>query len=208
VIRADPASEAARDSAAIWAGVAAGLAGLATFLVIHHVWIVPIWGIAPVGAMLAGLGGALVGAAYGEALPRLPRRPLAIPAVIAVITLILAPSLVIAQATGPMFAMTADGGGNLLVPPSSAILGFVVGLLGTATVMGAIVGWLVGRTRRAIVLMAGAGFVLALGPGHNIPFLGASSAVGKELVILAAVVVVASIVLVETNARLVPSADG
>jgi len=43
----------------------------------------------------------------------------------------------------------------------------------------------------------------ALGPGHNIPLLGGTPAVAKELVILAAVVAVASVVLVEAHACLV-----
>ncbi|MCI0346669.1 MAG: hypothetical protein L0221_14695, partial [Chloroflexi bacterium] len=61
---------------AISAGAAAGLAGLVAFLVLHHAWIRPIWAIAPVGAVMAAGGGAIVGAAYAELLPRLPGRPL------------------------------------------------------------------------------------------------------------------------------------
>lgn len=45
------------------------------FLVLHHAWIAPIWFVAPMGAVLASLGGAAVGAAYAELRPVLPRRP-------------------------------------------------------------------------------------------------------------------------------------
>lgn len=196
-------SDADRTGAAIWAGVAAGLAGLATFLLVHHLWIVPIWFIAPIGGVLAAVGGALVGAAYAELLPHLPRRPWTTLAVMAVIALVMLPALVIAELTGPMFAMTADGSAILLVSAPAAVAAFVVGLLGTATLTGAALGWAIGRSRRAAALMAGAGFALALGPGHNIPFLGASGVTGMELAILGAVVAVASVVLVEVDARLV-----
>jgi len=62
-------------AASVRAGVLAAVAGLATFLLLHHLWIVPIWFIAPVGALVAAAGGAAVGAAYEELLPHLPRRP-------------------------------------------------------------------------------------------------------------------------------------
>jgi len=42
--------------------------------------------------------------------------------------------------------------------------------------------------------------VIAIGPGHNIPLLGGTPVVAKELVILTVVGVVASIVLVEGEA--------
>ena len=44
--------------------------------------------------------------------------------------------------------------------------------------------------------MAVAGLALALGPGHNIPMLGGSTGVAKEMTMLVAVIVV-------TSARLV-----
>lgn len=51
-------------SASIRAGVLAGVAGLAVFLVAPHIWLVPIWFVAPAGALLAP----------PEAPPEAPRR--------------------------------------------------------------------------------------------------------------------------------------
>lgn len=185
----------------IEAGVLAGLAGLAVFLVLHHLWIVPIWSVAPMGAVMAAAGGAAVGAAYDAHAARLPRAPWTAVAVWIGIAATLAPAFLIAQLVGPVYAMGVDGAaGHLLVPAPQAIASFVVGLLGSATVAGATIGWLIARTRRAAGLTALAGFVLALGPGHNIPFLGGTPAVGKEIAILAAVMAVASVVLVARSA--------
>ena len=189
--------------APVQSGVLAGMAGLVAFLLIHHVLIVPIWFITPVGAVLAAVGGAAVGTAYADLLPHLPRRPWTVIAVVLVITTILLPAIALAQLWGPMFAIDGDGGGTLLVPGEEAAVRVVFGLLGTAVVAGAVLGWLLTRSRRAAARLAAAGLVLALGPGHNIPMLGGTPAVGKELVILATVAGVASLVLVEGNARLV-----
>ena len=43
------------------AGILSGTAGLLVFLVIHHVWIKPIWAIFPAGLFIAALGGLAVG---------------------------------------------------------------------------------------------------------------------------------------------------
>lgn len=56
-------------------GIQSGIAGLLVFLIIHHFWIMPIWFILPFGLVVAALGGAAVGWAYGELLPHLPPRP-------------------------------------------------------------------------------------------------------------------------------------
>lgn len=186
--------------ASVRAGVLAGMAGLATFLLLHHVWIVPIWFIAPFGALVAAAGGAAVGAAHAELLPHLPRRPWTASALIVVIGIVLLPALVIAELRGPIFAMDGDGGETLLVPGAEAAADVVVGLLGTATIAGAWLGWLIARNRRAAGTTALAAFTFAAGPGHNIPLLGGTPAAAKELVILAAVVAVASVVLVEAHA--------
>jgi hypothetical protein len=70
-------------------------------------------------------------------------------------------------------------------------------LLVTATVVGGLVGGWLGRTRRAALATAVAGFIFALGPGHNIPFIGGTPGVGKELAIMTVVTLVAALVLVE-----------
>lgn len=188
--------------AAVAAGAVAGIAGLGVFLVAHQLWIVPIWFIAPVGAIMAGVGGAAVGASYATLRPHLPRRPWTAPTVAALYAGMLAPAVLIGEFRGPIFALDADGGGTLLVPPTEAVVDVLLGLLGTSALAGAIAGGLIGRRRRAVGATALAAIVLAIGPGHNIPLLGGTPAVGKELAILGAVVVAASVVLVEAEARL------
>ena len=190
-------------SAAVRAGVLAGLAGFATFLVIHHLWIVPIWFIAPPGALIAAAGGAAAGAAYGELLPHLPHRPWAAVGVAGAAVVILLPAVVVAELSGPIFAMEEGGGGSLLVPVPEAATSIVVGLLALPVAAGASLGWLVGGRRRAAMTTALAALLLAVGPGHNIPLLGGTPAVAKELGILAVVLAVSSVVLVGSHARLV-----
>ena len=186
-------------TASIEAGAGAGIAGLFVFLLLHHLWIVPIWFIAPVGAVMAAAGGAAVGAAYGELLPHLPRRPFAIVAVMGLVAVVLTPSVVIAELRGPIYEMDRDGG-TLLVPATQAVVDFVVGLLGISSITGGVLGWLIGRSGRAAGTMALAAFALALGPGHNIPLLGGTGGAAKELLVFAAVTAVASAVLVEGEA--------
>ena len=184
---------------AVRAGIAAGLAGLAAFLVLHHVWITPIWFVAPVGAVMAAGGGAIVGAAFAEVLPRLPQRPWRTLAVVAGATAILAPAIVVAEGVGPIYAMAGEDG-RLLVGSGEAVAVFLVGLIGTAGISGAVLGALVSHTGRAAGWTALAGVALAMGPGHNIPLLGATPATAKELTILAVVAVVSALVLVEGHA--------
>ena len=64
-----------RSKASITSGILAGAAGLLVFLVIHHVWIKPIWFILPLGLVIAAIGGLAVGWAYSELLPYLPADP-------------------------------------------------------------------------------------------------------------------------------------
>jgi hypothetical protein len=53
-----------------------------------------------------------------------------------------------------------------------------------------------------VLATAVTGFAFALGPGHNIPLSGGTPAVGKELAIMMAIIVVSALVLVEEDARL------
>lgn len=55
--------------------VLASLAGLLVFLVIHHIWILPIWFIVSPGLVIAVLGGLAVGWSYYEIRLGLPSRP-------------------------------------------------------------------------------------------------------------------------------------
>jgi hypothetical protein len=182
------------------AGVCAGVAGLLAFLIIHHFWIQPIWFIAPVGLVIAGLGGLAVGWSYAEIYTALPPRPWTFLAVTAILAVILAPSIVLAEFRDPLldtatFSIPPHGGQRVA-------LHFVTELVLTALIAGAAAGWFIGRTPRAALATALAGLAYALGPGHNIPLLGSTPAVGKGLVLLLGITLVSAIVLVELSAGL------
>lgn len=184
------------------AGILAGLAGLLTFLVIHAAWIMPIWFILPLGLVLAALGGWAVGWAYGELYPCLPRPPWTAVAVMLLILATLLPGMVLAELRRPMFSISAAGIANLEMGVPEVILRFSGELLLPAVLTGALLGRWIGRTRRGAAAAALAGLIFALGPGHNIPFIGGTTAVRKEIVMMLAIIVVASLVLVEVDARL------
>ena len=183
---------------ALTAGAFSGIAGLLVFLVIHHFWIRPIWFILPIGVLIAAGGGLAVGWAYSELLPGLPPRPWSTVVLIAVIGACLAPAVILAQLRPPMFtAMTENA--QLTVSTGRAVAIFVFQLLLTAAAVGAVAGWWIGGSGRAALATALAGLVFALGPGHNIPFLGNTPATGKGIVLLLSVVVVSAVVLVEAH---------
>jgi hypothetical protein len=166
--------------ASLFSGTLAGVAGLLVFLAIHHMWIKPIWFILPMGMVIAVVGGLATGWAYNELLPTLPGRPWVILTWAALIGLILAPAVLLAQLRPPMFTPT----GILNISLQGAVVIFIGDLLLMATLIGGVVGWFIGRTKRAALAMALAGVVFALGPGHNIPFLGNTSATGKGILLL------------------------
>src|SRR5262245_22163190 len=97
------------DTAAHIAGILAGIAGLLAFLVLHALWIVPIWFILPIGLLVAGGGGLAVGRAYAELRYRLPRRPWTALAVVGIIAVILLPAVVLAELQAPVFTVTPAG---------------------------------------------------------------------------------------------------
>ena len=184
--------------AALISGVLAGIAGLLVFLTIHHFWIRPIWFILPVGALMAAGGGLAVGWAYTELLPGLPPRPWSAVVLIAVIGACLTPAVILAQLRPPMFTAMSENA-QLTVSTGRAVAIFVFQLLLTAAGVGALAGWWIGGSGRAALATAVAGLVFALGPGHNIPFLGNTPATGKGIVLLLSVVVVSAVVLVEAE---------
>jgi hypothetical protein len=189
------------ESDALVSGAVAGLAGLLAFLLLHALWIVPIWSILPVGLLLAGGGGLAVGWAYAELKSHLPRRPWTALAVVGIVALILVPAIVLAELHGPVFT------GTLADPMPTVALWVIVArfvgeLLATATIVGGLVGRWIGHTRRAALATGLAGFVFALGPGHNIPLIGGTPGVGKELTIMTAVTFISALVLVEGDAWL------
>jgi hypothetical protein len=182
------------------AGACAGIAGLFTFLLIHHFWIQPIWFITPIGLLIAGVGGLAVGWSYAEIHTSLPPRPWTFLAVTAIIMIILTPSIVLAQLRLPLVDPA-----TLSVPSQAGArvaAHFAVELVLTAVLMGAVIGWFLGHTRQAAIATAVAGLAYALGPGHNIPLLGSTPTVGKGIILLLAITVVSAFVLVEVSARL------
>jgi hypothetical protein len=189
-------------SVALFSGFIAGLSGLAVFLVVHALWILPIWFILPMGIPISGVGGVAVGWAYAEIAHRLPSRPWRIPAVAGLVSLILLPSILIAELRPPMFIVAGSGIAVLMMSVPEAILRFISDLLIPVGVSGGLLGAWLGRTRRATLVMLLAALMLALGPGHNIPFLGTTTGVGKEITIIALVNLVSALTLVEVHARL------
>jgi len=184
------------------AGMLSGIAGLTVFLTLHQLWIRPIWFILPLGLVIAAAGGLAVGWAYKELLPHLPPRPWTAPALAALIGLILAPSIILAEMRPPMFDVSVPGG-LLVISTGRAVAIFIFELLLTATLAGGLSGWLIGHTRRAMLATALAGFIFALGPGHNIPLIGGTSGVQKELALMGSVILVSALVLVEASYLLV-----
>ena len=100
------------------AGSLSGIAGLLVFLVIHHFWIRPIWFILPVGLMIAGFGGLAAGWSYTEIKTGLPPRPWAALALVAVIGVILAPSILLAQLRQPLINITTGIIPRGIIPPA------------------------------------------------------------------------------------------
>lgn len=185
-------------------GSISGMAGLLVFLTIHHFWIKPIWFILPPGLLIAIVGGLAVGWAYSEIQPGLPARPWTAVALFAIISAILLPAIIIAQLRpAPLNIVT----GAVLYgrSGSTVFLQVVLELLVTASLVGGIIGWWLGQTPRAALSTALAGLIFAIGPGHNIPLLGNTPAVGKGLILLVMIILVSALVLVESQAWLTRS---
>ena len=183
------------------AGVLSGIAGLLVFLIVHHFWILPIWFILPIGLVIAAAGGAAVGWAYLELYASLPPRPWTALAIVALIAAILLPATILAELRPPLSDFGVPGG-LLVVSTGRATWVFILELLVTSSIVGAASGWLIGHSGRAALATAVAGFVFALGPGHNIPFLGGTPGNLKGIALLLAIVSVSAVVLVETQALL------
>jgi hypothetical protein len=185
------------------AGLLSGIVGLLVFLTIHHFWIKPIWFILPLGLVIAALGGLAAGWSYAEIRAGLPPRPWTSLAVFALVGATLAPAILLAQLRPPPLDIST--GAIINGSTASVIARFVIELLLTATLVGALAGWWLGHSWRAAFATALAGFVFALGPGHNIPFLGNTPAVGKGVVLLVLIIFVSAVALVESQAWLARS---
>ena len=188
-------------NASLIAGMLSGVSGLLVFLTIHHFWIRPIWFIALPGSMIAALGGLAVGWAYDEVRGGLPPRPWTALAVFVLVAVTLVPAVLLAQHRPPPLDIRTgaviDGSSGWAV-----FARFTLELLLTAAVVGGLAGWWLGHTPRAALATGLAGLVFALGPGHNVPFLGNTPAVGKGLALLGIIILVSALVLVEAEAWL------
>jgi hypothetical protein len=162
------------------AGVLSGCAGLLVFLIIHHLWIRPIWFILPVGLVIASIGGLAVGWAFAELYPRLPPQPRTILAVISLIAATLLPALILAELRAPIFR-TTDGTAVLLVRRGRAAAIFLGDLVLTSILAGGMIGWLVRGTFQAAAAAVLAGLAFALGPGHNIPLIAEPRGLERRL---------------------------
>jgi hypothetical protein len=178
------------------AGVTSGVAGLLAFLVVHHVWIAPIWFVLPLGLLVASVGGVAVGLAYFELAPRLPARPWRAVAVLGAMLACFAPGMLLSLCHGPLFEMPAAR-----IPPGQGVR-VAVELLVPPTLTASLIGWWWGRSGRAAAVTALAGLALALGPGHNVAMFGADPLALKGHAIVIIVCIVAAITLVEADALL------
>jgi hypothetical protein len=122
------------------------------------------------------------------------------------ISIILLPSILLAEIREPMFDVSGPSA-ILVMNIGQAGLIFILELVVTATLVGGLTGWIIQRTRRATFSTALAGLIFALGPGHNIPFLGSTSGTLKGIAILLAIIIVSAFVLVETQARFLKSSN-
>jgi len=179
----------------IHAGVLSGVLGLFVFLVIHHIWIKPIWMIFVPGLLIAVAGGAAIGWAYFYIRASLPARPWNSLAMLAIIIGVLAPGMALSFTHGPLFdlatAKIPTGQGWAV----AARFGLELAL--TSTIAGALIGAWLGGTPVAAASMAVAGLAFALGPGHNIPMFGTNPLAFKGHAIVLFIAVPVAFVLVE-----------
>lgn len=181
-------------------GVSAGFVGFAVFLILHAIWIVPIWFIIPIGLVMAGVCGAVVGWAYETVSPHLPPGLLARSLSVAGGTiLVLTPSTFLFLFGDPTVPVVDGIARTDAIDVPSLAGRFVLDLLVVTGASGAIVGWLLTRRREAAVAMMAAGVAFALGPGHNLPFFHLDAlpeATRTGLLLMLASIVSASLVLV------------
>jgi hypothetical protein len=180
-------------------GVVAAVASLLVFLVVHHLWIKPIWFIALPGLLIAALGGAALGWAYSFIARAMPDRPWSWLAVLAIIVAVLLPGALLSLTHGPLFDLKTAS-----IPPGQGgrvALRFALELVVPAIIVGYALGaWLGGSTKAALA-MGLAGLALALGPGHNVPMFGTNPAAIKGFVLLGLSILPVPIILVELARR-------
>ncbi len=162
-------------------GVLCGFVCLGAFLVIHAIWIAPIWNVAVIGVILACAGGVVAARCYALARHLMPARPVSWIMVFGMLVAPLVPCVILTSALPPL--LEAENGE--IVHPINVpwlVTGFFVNLLIPATAVGAAIGWVITNRRSAVALFATMGLLMALGPGHNLPLFGVfGDATGAQL---------------------------
>lgn len=180
------------------AGAPAGVAGLATFLVVHHFWILPIWFILPAGLPIAIAGGVTFGLAFRALRDRLPRAPWHAPALAGLLALALLPAQALSVSRGQLpFEL-------LIELPASEVARSFAELVATAAPAGALLGGIVGRSVKAALATALAAALFAIGIGHNVPLIAAPALVAKMWIIILASSLAAALAFTATLTRLEP----
>lgn len=162
------------------AGVISGLVGLVTFLIIHAVWITPIWQVAFVGIIIASLAGLVTAQCYNIVKPAKHARPLSWIFVFGATALPLLPGAVLPHLFPPLLE---SENGQVIHPINLPwlISGFFITLLIPAAITGGALGWFITKRRRPAALFSAMGLIMAVGPGHNLPLFG-SEASGEQLI--------------------------
>lgn len=166
-------------ASALLAGSAGGVAGFAAFLVIHAIWIVPIWFIAPTGLVFGVAGGAATGWAWHVHREHLPARTGARALLLfGAAVVVLLPSEAVALLFAPADPRTLAG------QPVASLLSLIGVYVAAAALLGAIAGGLLGRSWAAAAVTGLAAAVFGAGIGHNAPLLGHSWVAGKMWTIM------------------------
>jgi hypothetical protein len=184
-------------STLIWPGAISGIAGLLTFLIVHHFTIRPIWFILPPGLLLAVGGGVAIAWAFELLQPRLSANILiASLSLAALLTLTQVPGFLIGSTREPILDMSSA---TLLPGTGMQAAGrFAIDLFLTAAVSGALIGWGLAGSAAAGGRLALAAVAFSIGPGHNIPFFAGTTGAGKMWAIMGLVIFVSALAFAAT----------
>ena len=161
------------------AGSAAGLISSFAFVIVHYLLSKPIWEILPIGMVIGIFTGLAISWSIYENFGTLSSFSLVISPVMFTVALI--PAVLLAFVRGRSYTFE-----ELMVLPTKEMLMVFLPLLITAPVTGGVIGFLFSRSYVAVFSMGLATFVVAVGIGHNIPFL-INSSHAPMLIILALV---------------------
>jgi hypothetical protein len=155
-----------------------GLVGMIVFLVLHALWIMPIWFIAPIGALISVGGGIVTGQCYARASKLSVWRPISSLYVFLMVGVTLLPCVLLIKVVPPLLE---SQNGEVVHPINMPwiVSGFFLLLIIPAAGVGWIFGRILGGDRSSAAIFSVMGLLIALGPGHNLPLFGAAS--GEQL---------------------------